>query len=60
MFNPPVVWILTAAEIAFGSWIVSLGYPVTGGVIMGMAAGSFISRASMATRVAQLLRKTKD
>ena len=57
MFNPPIAWVLTAAEIVLGSWVVSLGYPVFGGLIMGLAAGSFLSRATMPALIARLIRK---
>lgn len=60
MFNPPIVWALTAGEIAFGSWVVSLGYPVVGGLIMGLAAGAFLSRATMPLHIARLLRKSES
>ena len=55
-FNPPIVWVLTAAEIALGGLVVSWGYPVTGGVIMGLAAGAFVTRANIPWHVARLLR----
>lgn len=55
--NPPIAWALTAAEITLGGWIASLGYPVVGGFIMGLAAGSFLSRAATE---AILIRYLKD
>lgn len=57
MFNPPIAWALTAAEIAFGGWVSSIGYPTLGGIIMGLAAGCFITRASIPRHIAQALRE---
>lgn len=56
MFNPPIVWLLTAAEIVFGDFVTSWGYPTFGGVIMGLAAGAFITRATMPAHILRLKR----
>jgi amino acid permease len=58
LFNPPIAWVLTLAEMMLGSWICSLGYPVVGGFIMGSAAGSFFTRATMPRHIARLLERT--
>jgi hypothetical protein len=60
MFNPPIAWALTAIEILLGGWVVSLGFPVLGGVMMGAAAGSFMTRAATARRVRKVLREVRE
>lgn len=36
--------ILTAAECLLGYWLTTMDYPVTGGVIIGLAIGCALSR----------------
>ena len=55
--NPPIIWVLTAAEICLGGLVSSWGYPTTGGVIMGLAAGAFLARANMPFHIARMLRE---
>lgn len=60
MFNPPIAWIMTAAEILLGNYMVSIGYPVLGGIIIGLAVGSFLTRANMPYHIRRLLKKIES
>lgn len=39
-------WLLTIAECAFGYWLTTIGWPVTGAFIIGSAVGFHVSRLS--------------
>jgi hypothetical protein len=60
MFNPPIAWVLTAIEILLGGWVVSLGFPVFGGVLMGAAAGSFVTRATVGRKIRKVISEVRE
>lgn len=43
-------WIMTLIEIAVGYWLTTIGYPILGGVVIGLAMGSKLSRIAAAIR----------
>ena len=60
MLNPPIAWVLTIAEVIFGCLLVSWEYPTLGGIVIGLAVGSFISRANMPWHIAWALRRDQQ
>ncbi len=45
-----VSWIMTLIEIAVGYWLTTIGYPIAGGILIGLAMGSKLSRIAAAIR----------
>ena len=39
-----ITWPFTIAEIAFGYWLTTVDWPVSGGILIGLALGTQLNR----------------